>query len=221
MNRTVVLTFVFWSLVASLALLVPIQPFVGGGTPFTAFEFVGPAGGALFGALAGGLAATTAKGINLWVVGGVFSAFALIRLLTPAAAAIYLSAKQPWILAVPVLAMLAFWINPTGREVWYYALYWLIPLALWPYRRQLFVRSMGATFTAHALGGAAFVWLMPTTATLWQSLLPLVIVERIAFAAGISLTVLGFEQAMQRFPGFAHLMGSTPGLARLSQGGTI
>src|SRR3990172_1095426 len=46
-------------------------------------------------------------------------------------------------------------LHPIGRTVWFYSIYWLIPLIVWPFRNNfLLARSLGATFTIHAVGGA-------------------------------------------------------------------
>lgn len=50
------------------------------------------------------------------------------------------------------------------------------------------MRSLGATFTAHAVGGAAWIWAFNLPASVWQGLIPVVISERLLFAAGIAAT---------------------------------
>lgn len=207
MNQAQRLGFVFWTLLALASSYLSLRPILGTTQVFTAFEFIGPLGGSLFGALVGAFAAITAKGIGFWLTGGALTAFALVRLLTPAAAAIYLTGKQRWILSIPALAMLAFWLHPVGREVWYFALYWLIPFVAWHFRDHSFSRALGATFTAHALGGAAFIWLVPTTATLWQDLIPVVAFERLTFAAGMTAALIAFEYGFSRLPRLAKRLG--------------
>lgn len=50
------------------------------------------------------------------------------------------------------------------------------------------MKSLGATFTAHGVGGAAWIWAFNLPATVWQGLIPVVISERLLFAAGIAAT---------------------------------
>ncbi|MBI4032375.1 hypothetical protein HY374_01585 [Candidatus Berkelbacteria bacterium] len=191
-SRTAIIRTVVWTILALVAGLIPIRTFIGGGQPFTAFEFVGPLGGLYLGTM-GALAAVTAKGVGALLAGTSLGLFAVLRWLTPGVAALYL-ANQRWILWVPVLASAAFLLHPVGRTVPAFATLWLVPLLLWPYREQLLVRSLGATVAAHALGGALFVWLVPTSTTLWQQLLPIAIAERFLFAAGISLSAIVVER---------------------------
>lgn len=191
---------VLWTAVALLAVLIPIRPLVGEGLPFTAFEFIGPLGGALFGAASGAIAAIGAKGIGALIAGGALTAFGLTRLLTPGAAAVYMDGRQRWILLVAIAAMIAFWLHPVGRQVWFIALYWLIPLAAWPLRTNLLARSLGATFTAHALGGALFIWLVPTTPALWIGLVPVIAIERLVFGAGMTVALIAFEAVLSKLP---------------------
>ena len=52
------------------------------------------------------------------------------------------------------------------------------------------MRSLGATFTAHSVGGAAWIWAFNLPATVWQGLIPIVIQERLLFALGIAASYL-------------------------------
>ena len=50
------------------------------------------------------------------------------------------------------------------------------------------MRGLGATFTAHAVGGAAWIWAFNLKAAVWQGLIPVVISERLLFATGIAVS---------------------------------
>jgi len=52
------------------------------------------------------------------------------------------------------------------------------------------LRSLGATFTAHAVGGAIWIWVFNLPAAVWISLIPVVIMERGIFALGISASYI-------------------------------
>ena len=102
-------------------------------------------------------------------------------------AVLYFSRKEKINLIVPALAIVAFIAHPIGRTVWYFSLFWLIPIAAHFFRGQfLFARALGATFTAHAVGGALWIWVFALPAPVWNSLIPVVIAERLLFALGIS-----------------------------------
>lgn len=73
--------------------------------------------------------------------------------------------------------------------MWYFSLYWLIPVAvaLLPHKTPgaLLLRSYGATFTAHAVGGALWIWTVPMSPEQWIALIPVVAFERFLFGLGI------------------------------------
>lgn len=111
------------------------------------------------------------------------------------------------IFIVPLLAILVFNLHPIGRTVWFYSLFWIIPFFVWPFSdRFLLARSLGATMTAHSVGGAVWIWAFNLPATVWVSLIPVVILERSIFALGISASyilmnnVLGFLSAKKLLP---------------------
>ena len=89
-------------------------------------------------------------------------------------------------LGIPLLCMVLFVVHPVGSYAFPYALYWLIPLAL--YLKQstsLFARALSATFIAHAVGSVIWLYTMPMTAAAWLALIPVVAVERLCFALGM------------------------------------
>jgi len=49
-------------------------------------------------------------------------------------------------------------------------------------------RALGATFTAHAVGGALWIWVFALPAPVWISLIPIVALERSLFALGICVS---------------------------------
>jgi hypothetical protein len=99
-------------------------------------------------------------------------------------------------IAVPLLAILAFWLHPVGQQAWYYALFWTIPIIVKFLPDRLFLRSLGATFTAHAVGGMFWVWTVPMTADQWTALLPVTAYERVLFALGITVSYVLFTNLL-------------------------
>ena len=94
-------------------------------------------------------------------------------------------------MAVPILCILTFIAHPIGRQVFYYALlFWSIPLVTYIKKDNLFIRALGATFTAHAVGGAAWIWAFNLPAAVWNGLIPVVIAERLLFATGIAASYI-------------------------------
>ena len=67
-------------------------------------------------------------------------------------------------------------------------MFWLIPVIAYFKKDNLFIKSLGATFTAHAVGGAAWIWAFNLPAAVWNGLIPIVIAERLLFATGIAVS---------------------------------
>lgn len=178
---------------------IPVNKLAGSNVSFTFFDFLGPSAGAFLGGPLGVVAVFLVSLTNFILKGAVLEPGPIIRLFPTLFAVWYFSLSPTMnqkprtnnlILAIPILAMLAFWAHPEGRQVWYYALFWTIPVIAFFKRKHLLLRSLGATFTAHAVGGAAWIWAFNLKATVWQSLIPVVITERLIFAAGIALTFI-------------------------------
>ena len=178
-----------------ILLRIPVNNLAGSGVKFTLFDLFAPIAGSFLGTGLGIASVLVISIVNILVHGASFSdRGTIIRLFPTLFAVVYFSLKHKrsrWILAVPLLAILSFNLNPVGRSVWYYSLFWLIPILFWKFReRFLLARSLGATFTAHAVGGAIWIWAFNLPAAVWVSLIPVVIVERTIFALGISASYI-------------------------------
>lgn len=179
--------FVLASLVFSK---IPLDPVLGLNFSFTLLNGFGPAAGAVIGPLFGFAViflmriVSIITGISAWE-----SLIMFFSILPMAISAAYFGSKGRKIIAVPVLCILLFILHPIGREVWYYSLFWLIPLL--PYlskRFQLISRSLGATFTDHAVGSVFWLYTAGIPAELWIASIPLVPLERLTFAFGIAVS---------------------------------
>ncbi|PIR82137.1 hypothetical protein COU20_04025 [Candidatus Kaiserbacteria bacterium CG10_big_fil_rev_8_21_14_0_10_59_10] len=197
-TRTKILFVIAFIIFGVAALHVPLSQLVGSKASFTLFDAFAPIAGAFLGTIPGALAVVVMQGFNFVAQGANFSDMgALIRIVPVIFAAIYFSRKMPLNVVVPMLAIAAWVMNPVGREVWYYSLMWLIPiLCYFLQERFLFTRALGATFTAHAVGGALWVWFIPLPAVVWASLIPVVLVERFFFAAGIAAAYVAATNAL-------------------------
>lgn len=169
---------------------------------FTLFQFFGPISGAFLGPLVGAFSVLTAQAISFFVVGKEISLINVARLLPMLFAAYYFgtSKKKEWGLIVPLLAIGAFVLHPIGQQVWYYAvMFWTIPLLMrLVFPNKLFAKSLGATFTAHAVGGAIWIYTIPMTVEAWNLLIPIVIFERTIFAVGISVSYIAMNTVLAR-----------------------
>ncbi len=185
-----------------ISLQIPVSKLAGSNVSFTFFDFFGPIAGAFLGPIYGVFSVLVIELVNFYLKNTQVTAGSVIRLFPMLFAVYYfgvLSGKKSGkiILAVPLLAILAFNANPVGRSVWYYSLFWLIPLVAYFKKDNLFVRSLGSTFTAHAVGGAAWIWTFNLPASVWKGLIPVVIQERLFFSLGICLAYLSMRYVLK------------------------
>lgn len=174
-----------------LSLQLPFNKLLGSNVSFTLFDFFAPIAGAFLGPVFGIISVFSVMVTNNFIKDVPWTTSTIIRLFPTLFAVYYFSTIRKkgsgkWILAVPLLAILAFLAHPNGRQVPYYTLFWLIPLLAYRFRNNLYMKSLGATFTAHSVGGATWIWAFNLKASVWQGLIPVVISERLLFAAGIA-----------------------------------
>ena len=163
---------------------------------FTLFQIVGPIAGGFLGAAGGVASVLLAQIMSFIYLGKAFDVLNILRL-SPMLFGAYYFAKfglkkgmdGNYALLAPIAAILLFITNPIGAQVWYYALF---------FANSLFARSLGASFTAHAIGGIVWLYLVPTTPAFWAALIPVVMLERLLFAAGISVSYVGFNTLLGR-----------------------
>ena len=160
---------------------------------FTLFQFFGPVAGAFLGPVVGVMSVLIAEVASKIVNHATFDLVTILRLTPMLFAAWYFGTKKDKLsFLVPVAAIILFVAHPVGRQVWYFSLFWVMPIIikLLPkkYGDRIFLRSLGATFTAHAVGGAMWNYLVPMTPQAWVALIPVVIYERLLFASGISVS---------------------------------
>lgn len=190
---------VLLALAGFAALQIPFSYLIGGETSrFSLFDLVAPSLGAFAGSLVGAVTVVVIKTVDVVAHNGTFDTTTIIRLFPLAAAALYFGLRRyRWTLAViPAAAIILFNLHPEGRQAWYYSLYWLIPIASLFARDSLFFKSLGATFTAHAIGGVAFIYAFNLPATVWIALIPIVFIERMLFTAGGTLTYLAVNSLL-------------------------
>ena len=187
-----ILFFVIFSVIGFLLLQIPVNVLAGSKVKFTLFDIFAPTAGALAGTGFGIVSVFVIQAINLSLHGfNQIDKGLIIRLFPTLFAVWYFSKSDKKQLIIPVLAIISYNLNPVGRSVWYYSLFWLIPLITYPFKnRFLILKAYGSTFTAHAVGGAIWIWAFNLPAAVWQSLIPVVILERSIFALGISASYI-------------------------------
>lgn len=170
---------------------------------FTLFQFFGPVAGAFLGPVVGVLSVLIAEIASRIAGNAAFNVVGLLRLMPMLFAAWYFGTKKDKLsLFVPIAAIALFVAHPVGRQVWFFSLFWTIPLIvkLLPkrYSDSVFLRSLGATMTAHAVGGAMWNYIVPMTPGAWITLIPVVIYERLLFASGIAISFVAINTLLDR-----------------------
>lgn len=177
-----------FAIVGFIALQIPVAQLEGSRAKFTIYDSFAPIAGSFIGSIPGVIAVFLMQLFNFLVLGAqIEDAGTIIRFFPMLFAVLYFAKKGKFNLIVPTVAIAAFVIHPIGRDVWYFSLFWTIPIVAYFLRdRFLFARALGATFTAHAVGGALWIWTFSLPAPVWDSLIPVVIAERLLFALGIT-----------------------------------
>jgi len=178
-----------------VALQVPFTNIVGSNSHFTLFDFFAPVAGGFLGGFIGVISVLIMQIAN-WLIHGVqFEAAFLIRLWPVLFAVWYFSpqAKSRYNVILPLACMALFMIHPIGRQAFIYSFYWLIPVIMFFFKdKSLLAKSLGATFTAHAVGGVLWLYVFNLPKDVWLGLIPQVALERGMFAVGIAATYIVF-----------------------------
>ncbi len=213
------LTFVIlFALLGALASAIKLSALWGApNQTFTLFDLMGVLPTAFLGLWTGLAAILIAKLFAfLTVPGATLDALSLLRLLPALAGGAFFwayaskhnSAKSIGPISafiqfvIPMLAISLFILHPAiwGTGAMIFALYWLIPVfsALLP--SNLFLRSLGATFSQHAVGGVIWLYTVPAAANpaFWLALIPVVAIERLVFASGITLSYVSLHAVLSR-----------------------
>lgn len=183
-----VLFIAIFAIVGFIALQIPVAELEGSRVKFTVYDAFAPVVGAFIGSIPGVIAVFLMQFFHFLAHGArIEDAGTIIRFFPMLFAALYFAKKRKFDLIIPAVAIAAFLAHPIGRDVWYFSLFWTIPIFAYFLRdRFLFARALGATFTAHAVGGALWIWTFSLPAPVWNSLILAVVVERLLFAVGIT-----------------------------------
>ncbi len=102
---------------------------------------------------------------------------------------------------LPLSAIILFVLNPIGREAFLYSFYWFIPVIIFlveiiSKRKSIFTNSLSATFIAHAVGSLIWLYTIGMSSLYWNLLIPRVAIERLVFAAGMTVCYLGLKKIL-------------------------
>ena len=142
---------------------------------------------------------------------GNWSPFILLAYHIPGFFASLSLASRHWVLHIvlPIMCMMLFVAHPVGLAAFPYAFYWLIPIALYFMKKKsFFFHALGSTFIAHGIGSVVWIWARPMTAQAWYALIPVVCVERLLFASGMSILYFIINYAMNYFENKHYILTS-------------
>ena len=181
-----------------IALQIPVAKLAGSKTAFTLFDMFGPIAGGFLGSALGIIAVALMQVANFLLHGAqAVDAGTFIRMVPMLFATLYFAKRRTINWIIPILAIISFLSDPIGRSAWYYSLFWLIPMICYFFQeRSLIARSLGATFMAHAVGGAIWIHTFHLSKAVWTGLIPVVIAERLLFAAGIAVMYVLFNNVL-------------------------
>lgn len=220
------LSFIFLFIILALILnQVPINKIIGSEQSFTLLEFIGPTAGAFLGGILGAGAVVFVKLINTLFLKKELDFLTIVRFFPMAFAALYFGTKaikknyrksaRPVLdkalaylsAAVPAVCVVLFWLHPEGRKAFLFAFFWFIPVIASFYKKNLWLKSLGATFTAHAVGSVAFLYAFNLPAAVWYSLIPVVLIERGFFTIGIASFYVLFNSVLGYAAKFTSIKG--------------
>jgi len=203
MDKKLLFAIVF-GLVSLVALNINVSYIQGSqNKSFKLFQLVAPTAGAFLGPVLGTLAAFVAE-----VLDALFNSkeltFSSFLFMFPVLGAVYYfsayaksrATNDILTTVIPLMAITAFVLHPVGSAAAIYSAFWLIPLIVKLLPENVFLRSLGATFTAHAIGSVFWIYLFATTPSFWFALIPLVMLERLTFAFGITASFLAFNNIL-------------------------
>ena len=187
----------FWCLMALIGLskLIKLNFIVGSAASFFSMvNIFGPLSVALGGSL-GGLFLIFNNLLSIKI--GLGATCLLAKTGIPNfLAGIYLRTNSNFIkILLPATCMMLFWYKTWGTVGSLYAILWLIPIAISLLDlKNIYLKSLGATFVAHAAGSVFFAYFANLTAWQWFALIPLALGERIILAIlmGFSYNVLKY-----------------------------
>jgi len=198
MTKQKVLFLIIFISLSLIAFQIPISRIIGSNQSFTLFELIAPLGGMFLGPLFGAFSALIVRGANVVIAQQTLDFLTAMRFLPMMLAAVYFGMKGKKMAIIFPLCIILFLAHPIGQKAWLYSLIWLIPLIATFGKKRLILNSLGATFTAHAVGSTIFLYAFGLTPQIWLALIPVVLIERGFFAVGIWASYLAINTALDK-----------------------
>ncbi len=110
---------------------------------------------------------------------------------------------------IPSIAcMILFVLHPIGRTVWYYSLFWTIPIFIALFKSKtdvllkiksfkVYAYALGSAYVDHAIGSIIYLYYLNIPAKFWTQAIPLTFIERLIIAGGITLSYFSVRFAIK------------------------
>jgi len=198
MTKQKILFAIIFTILSLVAFQITVSKIVGSGQSFTLFELLAPIGGMFLGPFLGGLSAFFVRLINIVLFKQSLDLLTIIRFFPAVLAAAYFGLKTKKTAIIFPICIALFILNPIGRQAWLYSMIWLIPFVATFFKKRLILNSLGATFTAHAVGSTIFLYAFGLTPQIWLALIPVVFIERGVFTIGIWASFLAMNTVLDK-----------------------
>ncbi len=116
-------------------------------------------------------------------------------------AALYWGSSKFWRIAPIMLCAFLFMAHPDGMSAAWYMIFWIIPLVVALQKSSsLFMTALGSTLSAHAVGTIVWLYAGHLASADFALLVPLVIVERLLFAMGMTIGYILVSRLLSAMP---------------------
>ena len=191
---------------------VKLTPILGTQMKFSASVFFGPTIASLIGITPGTLSIILAHAFGLIVgfykIKNITSYFTFLPIIL---AGIYFAKmfKGDRKMIIPsAIAILLFLLHPIGREVWFYSLFWTIPIFISLFKKKtdvllrlkffrVYAYALGSAYVDHAVGSIIYLYYLNIPAKFWVQAIPLTLIERFIIAGGITFSYFAVKTAMK------------------------
>jgi hypothetical protein len=198
MSKRKILFLILFTILGLIAFQITVNKIVGSSQNFTLFEFLGPIGGMFLGPILGAISVFFVRALNVLFFHQQLDLLTVIRFLPMMLAAVYFGVKSKKTAIIFPICIILFLLNPIGRQAWMYSMIWLIPFFATLFKKRLILNSLGATFTAHAIGSVIFLYTFGLTPAIWIALIPVVFIERGVFTLGIWTSCLALNTILDK-----------------------
>ena len=142
-----------------------------------------------FGGMKGSLLIGAARMFSIFYFTGELSLRGCALYIPGLLGSLYWASSSLYIrLLLPLTCLILFCIHPVGGAAFLYSLLWLIPIIIYFIPLQsIFLTSLGSTYSIHAVGSVIWLYTTPMTPAMWLALIPIAFMERLFFAAGMTI----------------------------------